>query len=216
MANTRIKFKNIFLILFCISLFLFVVIFSVKIVLNFKALYYFDIKYLNIEKYTTLSKEEIKSLYDYLVYYVNSTNPIEFKPQLLPFSKEGITHFLEVKNLFIRLNTILFICTILIICSICYGCKYKDFSFLKWCSNLLLSICLLIIGAFTINFDKCFTFMHKLLFNNNYWLLDPKTDPVINILPEEYFYHCALSMLFIIILCSILLRIIYYKIKSDK
>ena len=40
--------------------------------------------------------------------------------------------------------------------------------------------------------------------NNDYWLFDPATDPVINILPDLYFLHCAVMILVLMILGSIL------------
>lgn len=207
--------KSLLRLVFSTSLFLFIIISSVKITLNFKPLYYFDINYLNIEKYTSLNNSQIKSTYDYLISYLNSSKDIAFNIPLLPSSQEGIIHFTEVKKLFFKFNFILSVCTLIIIFAIFFGIKYKDYLFLKWCSNTIFCTCFLLLSGFFWNFDKCFTFFHKLLFNNNYWLLDPKTDPVINILPETYFLHCALLILLLVIGCSILLRLLY-KIRDDK
>lgn len=213
MININKLFRIFFQILFSMSLFLFVVILSVKFTLNFKPLYYFDINHLHIEKYTTLNKNEIKSTYDYIINYVNTSGSIEFKIPLLPSSVEGSTHFIEVKRVFSKLNSILFFSTLLSIFAIYFGYKHKIYSFLKWCSNFIFSTCFLLLCTFYWNFDKCFTFFHKLLFNNNYWLLDPKTDPIIAILPEEYFLHCAILILLLIISFSALLRLLHSKIK---
>ena len=211
MRDIRTYIHYFFKLLLTIFLFLFVFIFSVKIISNFKLLYYFDIKHLSIEKYTNLNKEQIKSTYDYIVYYINTTKPIDFKIPLLISSKEGIIHFQEVKNLFFKLNYIFFACTLFISFGIYFMKKHRDFSPLKWCSNLLLCSCLLIFTTFFINFDKAFNSFHKIFFNNDYWLFSPQTDPVINILPEEYFLHCSIFILFLILCWSIILRIIYKK-----
>ena len=203
-------------LLLTIFLFLFIFISSVKITLNLKSLYYFDIHHLNIEQNTDLNKEQIKSTYDYLIYYINTTKPIEFKIPLLPSSKEAIIHFKEVKNLFSKLDFILFISSIFIVFGIYFMKKYRDFSPLKWCSNLLLLSCLSIFIIFYINFDKAFDTFHEIFFNNNYWIFSSQTDPVINILPEEYFLHCSIFILFLILCCSLILRIIYRKTKKIK
>lgn len=208
--------KNLLRLIFSMSLFLFVIISSVKITLNFRPLYYFDIKYLNLEKYTSLNNLQIKSTYDYLINYLNSSKSIDFNIPLLPSSQEGIIHFIEVKKLFLKFNFILGICTLITIFAIYFAIKYKDYLFLKWCSNIIFCTCFLLLSGFLWNFDKCFTFFHKLFFNNDYWLLDPKTDPIINILPETYFLHCALLILLLVISCSILLRLLYRKIRDDK
>ena len=40
------------------------------------------------------------------------------------------------------------------------------------------------------NFDTFFITFHKIIFNNNNWLFDPTTDPIINILTEDFFAAC--------------------------
>lgn len=40
------------------------------------------------------------------------------------------------------------------------------------------------------NFDEFFISFHHLLFNNNDWLFNPTTDPIINVLTEEFFAGC--------------------------
>ncbi|KZL93380.1 TIGR01906 family membrane protein [Clostridium magnum] len=203
-------------LLLTIFLFLFVFIFSVKVTLNFKPLYYFDIKYLNIEKYTNLNIEQIKSTYDYLINYINTPKPTGFKIPLLISSREGIIHFEEVKKLFTNLDYILLISTLFIALGAYFMKKNRDFSPLKWCSNLLFFCCLLILTAFFINFNKSFDRFHEIFFNNDYWLLSPQTDPVINILPEEYFLHCSILILILVLCWSVILRVIYKKINSSK
>ena len=51
-----------------------------------------------------------------------------------------------------------------------------------------------LIGIISINFDKAFTIFHHLLFKNDYWLLDSNTDDLINLLPESFFIHMALTI----------------------
>ena len=216
MININKILKGFLQILFSISLFLFVLTLSIKFTLNFKPLYYFDIEHLHLEKYTSLSKNEMKLVYDYLIYYVNTTKSIEFKLPLLPSSVDGITHFVEVKRLFLKLNFILLFSMLFTIFSLYSGFKNKNYLFLKWCSNFIFVICSLLLAAFYWNFNKSFTYFHELLFNNNYWLLDPKTDPVISILPEEYFLHCAILILLLIIFFSIIIRLLYIKLRDDK
>ena len=44
-----------------------------------------------------------------------------------------------------------------------------------------------------VNFEGSFVLFHKTMFNNDYWIFDPNLDPVINILPEEFFFHAFRS-----------------------
>ncbi|MDS1004741.1 DUF1461 domain-containing protein, partial [Clostridium sporogenes] len=71
---------------------------SIKLTLNFKFLYYWDIKNLSITKNTDLSLKEIKENFNYLIYYLNSHKNITFCLPSLASSNEGIIHFKDVKN----------------------------------------------------------------------------------------------------------------------
>lgn len=44
------------------------------------------------------------------------------------------------------------------------------------------------------NFSKVFIQFHLLFFNNDYWILDPSTDLMINILPENFFFDVVKSI----------------------
>lgn len=49
----------------------------------------------------------------------------------------------------------------------------------------------LVLGALmAVNFDAVFIGFHKLMFRNNDWLFDPSVDPIINVLPENFFAAC--------------------------
>lgn len=191
-----------------------IIILSVKFTLDFKPLYYYDINHLNITENTDLTTNEIKSTYDYLIYYLNSNQNIDFKIPLLPSSPQAAIHFSQVKAIFEKLDYLLYACCAVIIIGVYTCLKKKDFSFLKLSSNLALLISAAIVLPFSINFDYSFVLFHKLLFNNNYWLFDPATDPVINLLPAEFFYHCLLLTIFCIVVSSLLLRIAYYKLRT--
>ncbi|AWI07038.1 TIGR01906 family membrane protein [Clostridium drakei] len=203
-------------LIFSISISIFILLFSIKTTLNFKYLYYFDIKHLNIENSTSLSQKEIQITYDYLINYINGPQKQTFNIPTLNSSNEGKIHFLEVKNIFRKLNSMFFIFTIIGILGALYTYKYKLFSIFNWTSNLLLFICLFAWIPFYVNFNKSFNFFHETIFKNNYWLFDPNKDPVINILPEKYFFHCAISIILITLTGSLLLKILYLKNRNGK
>ncbi|OFI06223.1 hypothetical protein CLOACE_11220 [Clostridium acetireducens DSM 10703] len=205
MKKTNIFFKIAFIF---ISL-LFSLLLSFNIVLKIKQLYYFEIYNLNINKLSNLSIESIKTNYDYIINYLSNNSYVNFKLPNLPSSKEGIIHFEEVKNIFTILTYLFYICTITLIFFYYSIIKNKDFYIIKLCSKFLLTLPLILITILVINFNKTFTLFHKITFGNNYWIFDPEKDPVINILPIEFFLHCSLIILLITILQGILLFIIY-------
>jgi len=196
--------NKIIKLVFIIAVILSIFIFAVKFTFNFKSLYYFEIKNSNIEEFSGLSEEKIKENYNYVIEYLNSGDEVEFNLPSLPFSNKGKIHFHEVKVIYKALDVIL-ICSLAVII-LCFFFNRKSILLLRHASILLLVIPIIILIPFIINFDSSFTFFHKLFFNNDYWLFAPNEDPVINILPQDFFFHCALLILFIILVSSLILR----------
>lgn len=54
------------------------------------------------------------------------------------------------------------------------------------------SICGILVA---VNWERAFVLFHEIAFSNDYWLFDPVTDPVILILPDTFFLHCAVMIL---------------------
>jgi len=77
---------------------------------------------------------------------------------------------------------------------------------------LILATMLVVIIA--INFERAFDMFHHMFFNNDYWILDPRVDLLINMVPIYFFIHIsifigllmALSSILIIVASSIYLR----------
>ncbi|KEI95300.1 membrane protein [Clostridium botulinum A2B7 92] len=202
-------------ILLSIILTIIFIIVSVKLTLNFKILYYWDITNLSIIKNTDLNTTEIKENFNYLIYYLNSHKNITFCLPSLPSSKEGIIHFKDVKNIFNFLDKFLFINIFISIPIIYYKLKItKNVSFLKYSSISTIIIPLLLIIPLILNFDKGFTLFHKFFFSNDYWLFDPNKDPIINLLPETFFFHSVLLILFFIIFFSLISYILYKNMRK--
>ena len=54
------------------------------------------------------------------------------------------------------------------------------------------------------NWEKVFIGFHELIFQNDYWLFDPVADPIILVLPDEYFMHCAMMIIAIVFIGAVL------------
>lgn len=186
-----------------ICLALFIISASVTITLNFRPLYYHDISALKIEETSGFSKKMIKKNYDSLIDYNQFFHSGKLK-LTMPMSKEGRIHFSEVKRIFV---TIEFMCIVTFILScilIYHQIRFHDLKFLKITS--LISVLLpAIAGLFTmINWDSTFILFHKIMFRNDYWLFDEVTDPIITILPDTFFLHCAVMIFLLICIGSLL------------
>lgn len=56
------------------------------------------------------------------------------------------------------------------------------------------AVALAIAGVISTNFSKYFIVFHHIFFDNDLWLLDPRTDMLINIVPEPFFMDTALRI----------------------
>lgn len=201
--------KKILNVIFSICFSIFIITTAINFIVSFKQLYYYDIDKLNIPKLSNLSKEEIKLNYDYLIEYNLSKNVDEFEMPTIKSSNQGKIHFEEVRYIFQNVNKISRICLIISLIGIIIGIKNKDIKILNYTSKALIIIPLVLAIPMIINFEDTFVIFHKLMFSNDYWIFDPRLDPVINILPEEFFFHAGIMILGIVLVVSIILYTIY-------
>ena len=194
---------------------LFIITSIVKFTVLFKPLYYFDIKHLNIPILSGMSEEEIKLNYDYLIKYNTSYRDYEFNMPTLKSSIQGKIHFEEVRDVFKVLNKINIISGVISVLGIYIVLKKKEIKIIKYAGIISILIPIFLVIPITIQFEKSFEIFHRLIFNNDYWIFDPSKDPVINMLPAEFFLHCGVVILTgILIFSSIILTI--YKILKNK
>ena len=187
---------------------------SVIITLNIRDIYYNDIDKLNIESMSGLSREEIIENYDYLIDYNLSSNVGEFKLPTLTSSKPGKIHFEEVRDIFQNVKLLTIICGAIAIIGGILQIRKRDFKFLRNSSILIIILPVLLAIPIAINFNTCFILFHKIMFSNDYWIFDPQLDPVINMLPEEFFMHMGITILVIMLIVSIILQLLYRLLKK--
>ncbi|EGT4088887.1 TIGR01906 family membrane protein, partial [Clostridioides difficile] len=191
------KFLNV---LFSICISIVIIVGVINFTVGFKQLYYFDIDYLNISELSGLSKDDIKLNYDYLIDYNLNKNVSEFKLPTLKSSPQGKIHFEEVRNIFQNINKLAKLLLVVSLVGIILSVKNKNIKILKTTSITLIIMPLLLTVPILLNFEKSFIIFHKLLFRNDYWIFNPDLDPVINILPEEFFFHSGMMILILILL----------------
>ncbi|AUN15564.1 TIGR01906 family membrane protein [Paraclostridium sordellii] len=195
---------------------LFIITSIVKFTVLFKPLYYFDIKHLNIPILSGMSEEEIKLNYDYLIKYNTSYRDYEFNMPTLKSSIQGKIHFEEVRDVFKVLNKINIISGVISVLGIYIVLKKKEIKIIKYAGIISILIPIFLLIPITIQFEKSFEIFHRLIFNNDYWIFDPSKDPVINMLPAEFFLHCGVVILTGILIFSSIVLIIYKMLKNKR
>ncbi len=127
--------------------------------------------------------------YNQLLGYLIS--PFDKKLQMsnFPTSTNAAEHFYECKLMF-QLALIVFIIGIIIYFFLRYRKKLSYLVLSPTVALIFMVIPVVILPFAVTNFDSFFISFHHLLFNNNNWLFDPATDPIINILTEGFFASC--------------------------
>ncbi len=193
---------SVFAMLFFVSL-------AVIITLNSRCLYYFDIDYFNIPQTSGLSRDVIIENYDVLIDYNSLFNFEELKFPSLPMSETGKIHFEEVKNIFVGFEYFFIATLVIFIVGTIYKVRKKQFGFLKLTSILTVGVPAVLGAIISINWQWFFVKFHEIAFDNDYWIFDAVTDPVITILPDGFFMHCAIMILLLVVISSLLCFVAY-------
>lgn len=206
-SNKHIVFNT----LMTVICFLFIVTMSVGLVLCFKPLYYMMVRILDVPAMSGYSYEVCKTNYDILIDYNMVWGPKTLEFRDFAMSITGRIHFQEVKRIFVTMQITSWVTMALTIIGYIASHKLKAW---EWLRNTI--ILALVVGgsvgaALAIDWDWTFVFMHSLLFDNDYWLFDPATDPVINILPDSVFLAAAVGILAFLAIGLIICGVLYSK-----
>ena len=177
-------------------------------------LYPMEISYFNLPDKVYLKAETIQYNFNILMNYL--TNPFSQKLAMPDFrsSAAGLHHFQAVKYLF-HLAQAIFLVTLPALIFFIKKVVKKGFLALYQRNLLILSLLpfVMICLAGLIGFNSFFTLFHQVLFvGDNTWLFDPAKDPVIWILPEEFFMHAFI--LFALLYEGIFLSLYFFSRKT--
>lgn len=201
--------KRLLNILIPLSLSIFIISGSIILGLKCKVPYYYDLQNLNISAMSGFSNEEIKLNYDYLIDYNLNKNVKEFHLPTIKYSNEGKIHFEEVRSIFQIIKKVFYFSGVISMLCIMLNSKNNSISFLNTTSIMTILLPIIMSIPLMINFNYFFIKFHEIVFSNNYWIFDPSIDPVINILPEDVFFHMGIFILLIVLVISLLLQIGY-------
>ncbi|MFD1441150.1 TIGR01906 family membrane protein [Lacticaseibacillus hegangensis] len=112
------------------------------------------------------------------------------------WSASGAQHFADVKHLFI-LAIVVFLLTVIPAVRLLARMRRTHTRWLLVRQASVGALVPLLLGVLmAVNFNEVFITFHHLLFRNADWLFDPAVDPIINVLPEEFFAACfALALI---------------------
>lgn len=174
------------------SLFLTMLTLSIALTILFVPLFEWSLYIGNIPEQVGMRHETIMENYYVLLRYLHAPWINELHMPDFPTSTSGAFHFYEVKVLFGINYAVLFLSGI---CSI-YYVKYLKKQQYLWSLKQPFKVAIAVPIALTIflafSFDYMFVLFHQILFNNEDWLFNPATDPIITVLTQDFFMYCFL------------------------
>lgn len=207
MSGVRLTAGNFFLAL---TGTLFIFCLSVYLVLNLRQIYYFDMDFLKIGEEAGLDDWIIRENYDTLVDYNLITKHVEeLHLPSFPISDTGRIHFKEVRRIFFAVQYAGAVSLLVFASGFAWKLYRRDFGCLRLMAVFPAVICLLIGTAMALDWQDVFIRFHELFFQNDYWIFDPAADPVIMILPDEFFFHCAAAILLFVLIGCMTSEVLY-------
>lgn len=214
-TNKSEKKYIVFNVMMTLTLFLFLLCASTFLVVYIEAWYGPLIYKLGIPEKTGYSLETCMKNYHVLIDYNMFFGAKVLNMPDFYMSEGGAIHFREVKEIFVVMQYTAIATFLLLIPGMIFARKKKTYEYFKWTSFLTVAVLLVLGLAFLIDWDWAFVTMHHILFDNDYWIFDPASDPVIRILPDTVFLTGA-GLILGLLAIGLLASLIAYRVKKPK
>lgn len=185
--------------LFALCLVLLILTVSIGLPIYIRPFYYAHIEPMGLSAYSGFTEEEIRGAYDAILDYLTLPGR-EFATGAFAHSPEGAAHFADCKVLFdLNRNVLLGSAVVLAVLALLRKLgrigpyRLGKCSAARWAAILALILPLVIGGLAALDFDRAFVIFHRVFFpGKRNWLFDWRTDPIILVLPQDFFMHCAI------------------------
>lgn len=185
---------------------------SVAVPLLCRPFYYAHIEAFQLTQYG-VTVEQIKRAYNEMMDFCLGLRP-DFAVGELVFSQSGMEHFVDVKKLFLLDLWVLGGCLLLLI-ALLVVCRKKNLRSAPLAGRgpgfwgaIGLGTTFLVVGALAaLDFDRAFVVFHAVFFpGKTNWVFDWRLDPIILLLPQDFFMNCAILILALVLVwCAALI-----------
>ncbi len=222
MKKANVK-NMIWTVVFVIFLAALIVTLSIGVPIYCRFFYYIQIKTLHMEANTGWSYDTIKEAYDDVLNFLTLPNHPFGTGELL-WTESEMEHFADCKYLFnINLFVMIVSFVIVVTCDILNKLKAITLSRVKGHSVTLVAAFLpiaivIVIGVciVCVGFDEAFEVFHAIFFpGKENWTFNPKTEQIINVMPEEFFLNCAILIGVAMVLFAVIF-VIYDVVSYNK
>lgn len=172
------------------SLFVFILTAVIALTILAVPIYQFSLNYLNIPERVGMTYDQIMENYYTVIEYLHFpwVDTLVFPD--FPVSDSGAFHFWEVKMLFYLNYGLLFISGIVTYFFIRRLSRTNGYWRLVQPFKIAIFVPFILLLILAIDFDFMFVIFHEILFNNDAWIFNAATDPIITVLPQEFFMYC--------------------------
>ena len=151
-----------------------------------------------------LTMAQMQANYDRIIEYSLFPWVRELHLETLPMSDAGAQHFAEAKDLFqLFVQGGLLALVVAVVLGSWLWRRHRSTGFLTAGAIIALVTPLMLAVPLAIDFDRAFVVFHEIAFDNELWIFDPRTDPIIDYLPEALFMRNAFAILVVMIVLSV-------------
>ncbi len=177
--------------------------------------YYAHIDAFGLEEYTGLDEVYIREAFDEMMDFCTGMTD-EFSTGILRWSESGRDHFVDVRKLFILDFWVLGLSVAMLVADLIFRSRRKlqPYRFLGrgpgfWAAAGLGGLFAVVGGLAAIDFDRAFVVFHTLFFpGKTNWIFDWRTDPIILILPQDFFRNCGILIAALLLMwCVVLIAV---------
>lgn len=178
---------------------------AVTAALQFRPLYSADIGRYRLTEVSGLSKETLEENYRILIDYNTAWGPDTLEFPDFAMSEQGRIHFAEAKQIFLAFFWMIPIGGAAALAGILYCSKKRVVLYRAYASILTVALPAAAGIFFAADWERAFVLFHKVFFRNDLWIFNPATDPVINVLPDGFFFHEAMLIVGLVLAGAVIL-----------
>lgn len=191
---------------------------------------FFDYEYEknNVYEKIGIDEDNLSKATDVLLGYIeNREDSIDVEvtvdgEKTMMFNEREAEHMVDVKNLYLTVkNTARVAAVVFIVCMlILFNSTKVPFSFIIKASKKVYTAISCILACLLMfalsDFNTFWTCFHKLFFRNDLWLLNPRTDRMILMVPSGFFFDLIMMIVIIFVLANVVFILIAnYKSRKE-
>ncbi len=183
---------------------------AIAVPILLRPFFYLHIEPLSLTDTVGLTAQQVKTAYNEMMdFCIGLTDT--FSVGVLSFSKAGMEHFADVRKLFV-LDLRVLVAAGIFLFAVLFFQRKESVRLLGHTPGFWgavgLGVTFAVVGGLAaLDFDRAFVIFHQIFFpGKSNWLFDSREDPIINMLPAEFFRNCAILILAVILIsCGLLI-----------